>query len=260
MAAGRLATLSGTSYRRPPPRAPISHLSSRPAARPCARWPPVMLAAVVSGTAMARAEATPCAKQVIADWYDDGRVGKIYPLECYRQAIAKPAARRARLLEREGGDRPRTRLRKTGEARPGRRGPDASDGLDGDRRRHDRHEHDRNRHDRNGTTDNGHDRNGHVRSRHADDRHLGAVVGADPAGRARRACRIAPRRRLGRLSPPPHEWRRGAATARRRPPRSGRRAVHWADGSGSFFSCKLRENSASCPEKQAVVGTVRPTS
>ena len=30
-----------------------------------------------------------CADQVIADWYDDGRVGKIYPLHCYREAIAK---------------------------------------------------------------------------------------------------------------------------------------------------------------------------
>ena len=38
---------------------------------------------------MARTErAKPCAKQVIADWYDDGRVGKLYPLECYRLAIA----------------------------------------------------------------------------------------------------------------------------------------------------------------------------
>ncbi len=37
---------------------------------------------------MATTQATPCAKQVIADWYDDGRVGKIYPLECYRQAIS----------------------------------------------------------------------------------------------------------------------------------------------------------------------------
>ena len=37
---------------------------------------------------MAAAKATPCATKVIADWYDDGRVGKIYPLECYRQAIA----------------------------------------------------------------------------------------------------------------------------------------------------------------------------
>jgi hypothetical protein len=29
-----------------------------------------------------------CAKAVVADWYDDGRVGKIYPLKCYRDAIA----------------------------------------------------------------------------------------------------------------------------------------------------------------------------
>jgi hypothetical protein len=48
----------------------------------------VLLAAVSSGSAMAAAKATPCATRVIADWYDDGRVGKIYPLECYRQAIA----------------------------------------------------------------------------------------------------------------------------------------------------------------------------
>ena len=46
----------------------------------------VMLSAVVSNTAMAKTK--PCAKQVVADWYDDGRVGKIYPLECYRLAIA----------------------------------------------------------------------------------------------------------------------------------------------------------------------------
>ena len=49
----------------------------------------VMLSAVVSDAAMAKTEKTkPCAKQVIADWYDDGRVGKLYPLECYRLAIA----------------------------------------------------------------------------------------------------------------------------------------------------------------------------
>lgn len=48
----------------------------------------VLLAAVASGTSMAAATATPCATKVIADWYDDGRVGKIYPLGCYRQAIA----------------------------------------------------------------------------------------------------------------------------------------------------------------------------
>jgi len=30
-----------------------------------------------------------CADQVIADWYDDGKVSKIYPLHCYREAIKK---------------------------------------------------------------------------------------------------------------------------------------------------------------------------
>ena len=35
------------------------------------------------------AKAKSCADQVIADWYDDGRVGKIYPLHCYTEAIAK---------------------------------------------------------------------------------------------------------------------------------------------------------------------------
>jgi cobalamin biosynthesis Mg chelatase CobN len=45
----------------------------------------VMLSAVVSSAAMAKTET--CAKQVVADWYDDGRIGKIYPLECYRDAI-----------------------------------------------------------------------------------------------------------------------------------------------------------------------------
>jgi len=35
------------------------------------------------------AKAKSCADQVIADWYDDGRIGKIYPLHCYTEAIAK---------------------------------------------------------------------------------------------------------------------------------------------------------------------------
>ncbi len=51
-----------------------------------------LLAAVALSGAMSKtatAKTPSCADQVIADWYDDGRVGKIYPLECYRQAIAK---------------------------------------------------------------------------------------------------------------------------------------------------------------------------
>ncbi len=46
------------------------------------------IAAVGSRAAIAKSTAS-CANQVIADWYDDGRVGKIYPLQCYAAAIAK---------------------------------------------------------------------------------------------------------------------------------------------------------------------------
>lgn len=45
-----------------------------------------LLAGAGAGTAAAKTPS--CAKQVVADWYDDGRVGKIYPLSCYRAAIA----------------------------------------------------------------------------------------------------------------------------------------------------------------------------
>jgi cobalamin biosynthesis Mg chelatase CobN len=47
----------------------------------------VMVASVTSKPAMAKPKS--CADLVIADWYDDGRVGKIYPLHCYTEAIAK---------------------------------------------------------------------------------------------------------------------------------------------------------------------------
>jgi hypothetical protein len=47
----------------------------------------VMLSTVGSKPAVAKARS--CADLVIADWYDDGRVGKIYPLHCYTEAIAK---------------------------------------------------------------------------------------------------------------------------------------------------------------------------
>jgi cobalamin biosynthesis Mg chelatase CobN len=46
----------------------------------------VVLSAVVSGGALAKTKS--CADKVIADWYDDGRIKTIYPLECYRKAIA----------------------------------------------------------------------------------------------------------------------------------------------------------------------------
>jgi hypothetical protein len=48
----------------------------------------VALIAAVAAAAPANAATTAkCAKEVIADWYDNGRVDKIYPLHCYREAI-----------------------------------------------------------------------------------------------------------------------------------------------------------------------------
>ncbi|MCY7302872.1 MAG: hypothetical protein LH654_07505 [Thermoleophilia bacterium] len=41
--------------------------------------------AVLSPPAMAKQK--PCYQQVIDDWFDDGRVNKIYPLPCYPEAI-----------------------------------------------------------------------------------------------------------------------------------------------------------------------------
>jgi hypothetical protein len=38
------------------------------------------------GTASA-AKASSCAKAVIADWFDNGRVDRVYPQRCYREAI-----------------------------------------------------------------------------------------------------------------------------------------------------------------------------
>lgn len=53
-----------------------------------------LLVAVTALTAFAGAVASPtaaastsCAKQVVADWYGDGRVDSIYPLHCYQDAI-----------------------------------------------------------------------------------------------------------------------------------------------------------------------------
>jgi hypothetical protein len=49
----------------------------------------LLAVAVLAGGAAtdANAKQKTCAEQVLADWYDDGRVGKIYPLPCYPAAI-----------------------------------------------------------------------------------------------------------------------------------------------------------------------------
>jgi cobalamin biosynthesis Mg chelatase CobN len=43
----------------------------------------------MAGSTAASTSTASCADLVIADWYDDGKVGKIYPLPCYRAAIKK---------------------------------------------------------------------------------------------------------------------------------------------------------------------------
>jgi hypothetical protein len=47
----------------------------------------IALVALLPSVAAAKKHSA-CGDQVVADWYDDGRVGKIYPLHCYRDAIA----------------------------------------------------------------------------------------------------------------------------------------------------------------------------
>lgn len=44
-----------------------------------------MLAALV--LAPSAWSASPCAKDVLSDWRDDGRIDRLYPLPCYEQAI-----------------------------------------------------------------------------------------------------------------------------------------------------------------------------
>ncbi len=51
-----------------------------------------VLALAVSGfaalsTASPAGAATPCGKKVLADWFDNGRIDRLYPLNCYEEAI-----------------------------------------------------------------------------------------------------------------------------------------------------------------------------
>lgn len=46
-----------------------------------------LLVAAFSVSPAGAASTASCAKQVIADWYDNGRIDKIYEQHCYREAI-----------------------------------------------------------------------------------------------------------------------------------------------------------------------------
>jgi len=48
----------------------------------------LLLSAVASlSFASAAGAATKCGQKVLADWYDNGRIDKLYPLNCYEEAI-----------------------------------------------------------------------------------------------------------------------------------------------------------------------------
>ena len=44
-------------------------------------------AAAALSTASPASAATPCGKKVLADWFDNGRIDRLYPLNCYEEAI-----------------------------------------------------------------------------------------------------------------------------------------------------------------------------
>lgn len=43
--------------------------------------------AALSAPGTAAAKGTKCGNAIIADWFDDGRIDKLYPLHCYEEAI-----------------------------------------------------------------------------------------------------------------------------------------------------------------------------
>lgn len=48
----------------------------------------VVLSTLAALTAASSASAaTPCGKKVLADWFDNGRIDRIYPFHCYEEAI-----------------------------------------------------------------------------------------------------------------------------------------------------------------------------
>jgi hypothetical protein len=47
----------------------------------------VLSAVAALATAAPASAATECGKKVLADWFDNGRVDRLYPLNCYEEAI-----------------------------------------------------------------------------------------------------------------------------------------------------------------------------
>jgi hypothetical protein len=47
----------------------------------------VLTAVAALSLASPAAAATPCGKKVLGDWFDNGRIDRLYPLNCYEEAI-----------------------------------------------------------------------------------------------------------------------------------------------------------------------------
>jgi cobalamin biosynthesis Mg chelatase CobN len=101
----------------------------------------IVALALVAGTAAgtAAAKQKSCGEQVIDDWFDNGRVDKIYPLHCYRDAIdnlppdilvygnAKEEINRARLYAAQGKPDPGGKGPTTTSTDTTRTGPTSTD-------------------------------------------------------------------------------------------------------------------------------------
>ena len=49
----------------------------------------VVVAAALLSAAVSAAPSPTCGRLVVEDWYDNGRIGRLYPLRCYRDALAR---------------------------------------------------------------------------------------------------------------------------------------------------------------------------
>jgi hypothetical protein len=47
----------------------------------------VLAAAALTVTGTASAKGTKCGQEIVADWFDNGRIDRLYPLHCYEEAI-----------------------------------------------------------------------------------------------------------------------------------------------------------------------------
>ncbi len=161
-----------------------------------------LILAALSVAGPAAAAKKPCADAVVADWYGDGRVDKVFPLRCYQEAI--------RSLPVDVLDYSNAKediLRALAFAREGEKDPGPSGGSQPSRTRDGNGQRDRDR-ERSRRPRHGHDRRAEPPGRRRRDRdrclrggrHGGAVVGAPPAADPRRAARSAcssrPARRL----------------------------------------------------------------